>query len=46
MEHAKDMKDIHACVICRKSLVADREHVDTCSKRCFKRLLVQQRLSR
>jgi len=39
----KDMKDIHTCVMCGKWLKADRIHVDTCSERCFKKLLAAQR---
>lgn len=37
-----DMRDIHQCVVCGRTLKAERRHVDTCGERCFKRLLVQQ----
>lgn len=39
---APDMKDIHACVICGADLHMPRVHVDTCGKRCFKRLRDRQ----
>ena len=38
-----DMEDIHECVICGLWLKLDRVHVDTCSRRCFKALLREQR---
>jgi hypothetical protein len=38
-----DMREIEDCVICGRKLVADRVHVDTCSDRCFRRLLRRQR---
>lgn len=31
------------CVICGKWLPAGHEHVDTCSERCYKKLLAKQR---
>ena len=37
-----DMRDILICVICGRKLLV-RDHVDTCSQRCFKRLLARQR---
>ncbi len=37
------MKDITRCVICGKTLKADRTHVDTCGESCFKILLKRQR---
>lgn len=30
-----DMKDIHICVMCSQPLKAEREHVDTCGRRCY-----------
>lgn len=38
-----DMKDIHVCAICGTQLEAARTHVDTCSERCFRQQLAQQR---
>ena len=37
------MTDITTCVICGAPLEKVREHVDTCGKRCFKKLLQIQR---
>lgn len=37
-----DMKDIHACVLCNRTLARDRQHVDTCGEVCFKQLLRMQ----
>jgi len=37
------MKEIAACVVCGKALKPNREHVDTCGERCFKRQLREQR---
>jgi predicted nucleic acid-binding Zn ribbon protein len=40
-----DMKDIHACVVCGRTLKAGpgRTQVDTCGERCRQALLRQQR---
>lgn len=35
--------EIDRCVICKKALQYNREHVDTCSRRCFKQLCALQR---
>lgn len=37
------MRDITNCVICERRLAPDRDHIDTCGERCFKRLLALQR---
>jgi len=33
-----EMKDIQRCVICGRTLLPDRDEVDTCGKRCAARL--------
>lgn len=38
-----DMKDIHVCAICGTKLQAARTHVDTCSEKCYRQQLTQQR---
>lgn len=39
----RDMREITRCVICGRRLKHWRQHVDTCRKRCFERLLERQR---
>lgn len=39
----QEMRDITECVICGKHLSPERKHVDTCSERCFRRQLAEQR---
>ena len=40
---SEPMREITICVICEKPLKPNREHVDTCGERCFKKLLKRQR---
>lgn len=37
-----EMREITNCVICGKRLDAGRQHVDTCSKACMRKLIAMQ----
>lgn len=39
------MQAIVNCVVCERRLEPDRDHVDTCSEGCFRKLLQLQRES-